>query len=113
MPGPLAPEFRPPMPPPPRTYGAAPESDRGGRRRADVTAVDLGYTGRRSRPDHDDGYAPATGGYDGGYGDHGHHGDPDSGHPGWAEADERYADRGADPLNPQYDWRGRDRTGGW
>jgi hypothetical protein len=115
VPPPIAPVFQPPTPPAARTYGAAPEPEQGGRRRADVTAVDLGYTGRRSRPDDRDGYPPATDGYDGGGygGGYGDFGDPEPGYPGWAEADERYGEPVADPLNAQYDWRGRERTGGW
>ncbi len=104
VPPPMAPVFRPPAPAPPRTYGAPPEpaGDGGGRRRADVTAVDLGYTGRRAKPDLDGRGLDGLDGY----------GEPDPGYPGWTEADERHpAD--ADPLNEQYDWRGRGRTGGW
>jgi hypothetical protein len=111
-----------------RVYGSQPaEGEQSGRRRADVTAVDIGYTGRRSKGNHaaeedDPGYGggpdDAELGYSGSgrsgseyrgssYGyrreysnaDHGEFafGDPAPGYPGWTEAEER--------------WRGRDRTG--
>ncbi len=107
VPPPMAPVFRAPAPVPPGTYGTPQQPDQGGRRRADVTAIDLGYTGRRAKPEEYD-----DAGH-GGFAEHDYgYGDPEPGYPGWAEADERYrAD--ADPLNNQYDWRGRDRTGGW
>ncbi|MFG1605810.1 hypothetical protein [Actinoplanes sp. NPDC049265] len=72
--------------------GALPGGDQGGKRRADVTAVDLGYTGRRSKPDHaaagddeDDGYYG-----NGNYWEAGGFGTVDEGYPGWSEAEERH-----------------------
>jgi hypothetical protein len=66
--------------------GAAERSS--GKRRADGTAIDLGYTGRRSRPNHatddGDGYDPEE---NTGYG---------------APSPDRY---GPDPVAEQYDWR--------
>lgn len=72
--------------------------DQGGKRRADVTAVDLGYTGRRSKPEdpaeaaaapeldeEDDGYYG-----NGNYWEAGGFGNVDAGYPGWTEAEERY-----------------------
>lgn len=104
VPPPMAPVFQPPAAP--RTYGAPRDqggpNDQGGRRRADVTAVDLGYTGRRAKPDHAADHADWSASY----------GDPEPGYPGWVEADEHHrAD--ADPLNGQYGRRGRGGTGGW
>jgi len=83
--------------------------DQGGRRRADVTAVDLGYTGRRAKPDpqeepaeeqaDDAEYYSSNGNYwEASYSE------TPTGYPGWAEADERHGDRS---------WRGREDTGGW
>ncbi|RZU50620.1 hypothetical protein EV385_2395 [Krasilnikovia cinnamomea] len=66
----------------------------GGKRRADITAVDLGYTGRRTRPDdtHEE--------FD--YG-------PEPGHPGYGvTAPDPYD---ADPLADEYDWR--QPSGNW
>ena len=88
---------------------AAAFGDQGGRRRADVTAVDLGYTGRRAKPDpeyHDENYDHEDNGNDG-YNDNyweAGFSDVQPGYPGWAEADERHGGRS---------WRGRDDTGGW
>ncbi|BFU41954.1 hypothetical protein [Krasilnikovia sp. MM14-A1004] len=60
----------------------------GGKRRADITAVDLGYTGRRSRPDHTDDEF-----------DYG----PEPGHPGYGlTAPDPYD---SDPLGDDYEWR--------
>jgi hypothetical protein len=103
VPPPMAPVFQPPAAPSPsRTYGAPRDrggpNDQGGRRRADVTAVDLGYTGRRAKPDHaaaDDGPSEWDERY----------GDPEPGYPGWAEADEHHG-ADAEPLNGQYQRRG-------
>ena len=111
---PMAPVFQAPPAPASRTYGAPAENrsygapgdehtygsrqDQGGRRRADVTAVDLGYTGRRAKPDHaaaDDGPSEWDERY----------GDPEPGYPGWAEADEHHG-ADAEPLNGQYQRRG-------
>jgi hypothetical protein len=70
------------------TPGPRRPDDQSGRRRADVTAVDLGYTGRRSRSSHsadDFDRGSAADGYDSG-----------------------------DPHAEQYDWRDRESTdGGW
>jgi hypothetical protein len=91
VPPPIAPVFRPPSPahapdpigPPPEGYEGG-----GGRRRADITAVDFGYTGRRSRPAHSD---------------------LEQGH---SQGDYEYDDA-PDPLAEQYDWRSRGRSGNW
>ena len=119
------PVFRPPMPASPaprlvtgetygsprrsaeeRTYGR-PVAEQTGRRRADETAIDIGYTGRRSKPDHaaDEsafaGWADDAGWGRGGWRDDGAGwagADPAPGYPGWTEADER---------------QGRNRSAGW
>ena len=70
------------------TYGW-PVGEQRGRRRADETAVDLGYTGRRSKPDHASHHASEDDeevGLRDGFG----FGDPEPGYPGWAEAENRY-----------------------
>jgi hypothetical protein len=73
-----------------RSIGPPPEGYEGGggRRRADITAVDFGYTGRRSRPAHSD---------------------LEQGH---SQGDYEYDDY-PDPLAEQYDWRSRGRSGNW
>ncbi len=121
----MVPVFRPPAPAPPRTYGSQPVADQGGRRRADVTAIDLGYTGRRAKPDHDSG-GHESHGYgdqshsDQGYGDQGYadqgysdqgYGDHDRELQGWTGFEEPY--RADDPLDGRYGRRDRDRAGGW
>jgi hypothetical protein len=72
--------------------------DQGGRRRADVTAIDLGYTGRRTKPDPAEAGA-GTGepgeddeGYygNGNYWEAGGFSGLDEGYPGWTEAEERH-----------------------
>ncbi|WP_412737819.1 hypothetical protein [Krasilnikovia sp. MM14-A1259] len=77
-----------PRPPEPDPALYERPADGGGKRRADITAVDLGYTGRRSRPDDvDDEF---------GYG-------PEPGHPGYGvTAPDPYDE---DPLGDDYDWR--------
>ncbi|GAB1694859.1 hypothetical protein [Krasilnikovia sp. M28-CT-15] len=76
-----------PAPTPQADTGHRPVDGRG-RRRADITAVDLGYTGRRARPDDTDDefeYGPEPG--DPGYG---------------VTAPDPYD---PDPLGDEYDWR--------
>jgi hypothetical protein len=69
---------------------AASAQEPSGKRRADVTAVDLGYTGRRSRANHattDEDYGP----------------DENTGYTGYgAPSPDQY---GQDPMAEQYDWR--------
>jgi hypothetical protein len=79
-------------------YGTPGGGEQGGKRRADVTAIDLGYTGRRSKPEPVDPTAAAAepdGGDEtyygnGNYWEAGGFTDLDEGYPGWTEAEERH-----------------------